>query len=101
MKQAEARAMLGLDKALADLTEEIVVEAWRGAVKRNHPDTATAAEQPQIVWTVDALSIAKKTLLDSISGADFACKLCSGRGKVPAKMGWRTCSACKGTGDKR
>lgn len=102
MKHSEARAMLGLDKAVPALTEEIVVTAWREAVKRSHPDTAPAKNDPaRIVWTVDALTTAKKTLLDSLSGADFACGTCGGSGKVRGKVGLRQCATCKGTGDKR
>lgn len=113
MKLSEARKVLGLEAAAATLTEEIVVTAWREAVKRAHPDTAAQAfenhkaegvadlDASSTVWSVDTLTTAKKVCLDSLSGADLSCKLCGGIGKVRAKMGLTTCGSCKGTGDRQ
>lgn len=99
MKYSEARSILGLNNAACTLTAEIVVEAWRAACKANHPDTVDTAKA-RIVWTIDHLTMAKKTLLDDLEGADLACKLCGGSGKVRAKFGVATCNQCRGTGDK-
>jgi hypothetical protein len=113
MKQSEARKVLGLDSAVAALTPEIVTEAFRARCKECHPDTVAQAmdnmkakqaadtDSPVTVWTMDKLTTARKTLMDALSGADFACKLCGGSGKVRGRMGLVVCGPCKGTGDKR
>lgn len=102
MKYSEARKVLGLESAACTLTEEIVVTAWRGRCKTHHPDTAAVhkalGQEPR--YTIDQLTLAKKTLLDDLEGADLACKLCNGSGKVRAKFGVATCNQCRGTGDK-
>lgn len=100
MKHSEARAILGLDNTASSLTEEIVVTAWRAAVKHNHPDMSPDAKASNL-HTIDQLTKAKKTLLDSLNGADFACGTCGGSGKVRGRVGLRECATCKGTGDKR
>lgn len=106
MNSGTARLVLNLQHSLADLTEEIVVTAWRVAVKQHHPDTAElrafeALPSVAPIVTIDVLTSAKEFLLSHLNGDDLACKACSGRGKVPAQMGWRACSVCKGSGDKR
>jgi DnaJ-class molecular chaperone len=106
MNQTTARLVLGLQNAAPTLTTEIVVTAWRNAVKSHHPDTAElrefeAGDKLGQVVTIDTLTKAKKFLLDGIMGADFACGTCGGSGRVPGKLGLRECATCKGTGDKR
>src|SRR5579863_726918 len=100
MRQSEARKLLGLDSAVAGLTPEIIIEAFRAAAKAGHPDSADYSADHHI-HNMNALTTAKKTLLDSLSGADFSCKLCGGSGMVRGRMGLVQCGPCKGTGDKR
>lgn len=99
MNRAEALQILGLDKAMPDLTPEIVLEAFRARVKLSHPDTATETISPK--HSVQELTIAKKMVLSSLSGTDLCCRLCQGRGKVRARMGFLECVACKGTGERK
>lgn len=103
MKHSEARDILCLDKAMPTLTVEIVQEAFRNACKAYHPDTGilTRLEGMVPVYTMDQLTKARKTLLDNLNGADFACGSCGGSGKVRGKVGLSKCPTCKGTGDKR
>jgi hypothetical protein len=102
MKQSEARKVLGLDSAVVALTPGIIMEAFRARCKECHPDTYSGDDSVSIVplYTMDQLTTARKTLLDSLMGADFACKLCGGSGKVRGRMGLVQCGPCKGTGDK-
>jgi DnaJ-class molecular chaperone len=100
MKQSQARELLGLSNAVAALTPEIVTEAFRAQAKNIHPDSPSRTMQGPAA-DLSLLTIARKTLLDSLSGADFACKLCGGSGKVRGRMGLVVCGPCKGTGDKR
>lgn len=101
----QAKLVLGLQNCMPSLTEEIVVAAWRAAVKQNHPDTTPHVlsydNTPRATYTMELLTTAKIFLLNHLTGDDLACKLCRGTGKVPAKMGLRTCVACNGTGDRR
>lgn len=102
MNRARALEVLGLDKAKCTLTREIVEEAFRAAIKHNHPDVATMDDKSRTYWSIDAIKDARKILLENLGGdALFACKLCKGVGMVRATIGWLKCSACKGTGEKR
>jgi DnaJ-class molecular chaperone len=112
VNQQEARKLLGLENAMPTLTEEIVKQAFRRQCMLHHPDTAAQAEANMAARTtsddvavevprIDTLTKAKIILLQVASGADLSCKTCAGRGRVPARMGWQTCSVCKGSGDKR
>lgn len=101
MKLSEARKVLGLENAVAALTEEVIVTAYRRELLAVHPDTAPPAGLTGETRTVDELTTAKKTLLDSLSGDDSACKGCGGSGKVRAKFGVVRCISCRGTGDRQ
>lgn len=105
MKREEALNLLGLEQAVSNLTPQIVAEAFRARVKQAHPDTASAGESRgesnESQTSVQLLTIARKTLLESLDGTDLCCRLCSGRGIVRSSMGWRKCVACKGTGERR
>lgn len=103
MNRNEALKLLGLDNAATALTPEIVQTAFRCAMVAHHPDTR--ADQIDLnehrVLDVTVYQEARKVLLDNLSSADLCCKLCGGLGKVPSKMGYRACVACKGTGDRQ
>lgn len=102
MNRVEALKILGLDKALPDLTSDMVLEAFRSRVKLVHPDTAESAGESNVTHlSVQQLTEAKKVLLESLQGTDLYCRLCRGRGMVPSHMGCRKCVACKGTGERR
>jgi DnaJ-class molecular chaperone len=98
---AYARKLLGL------LPEERGVRSIRAAFAQRsremHPDTAMqiggALSGARISFA--DLKSARDCLLQEAEKSERACKLCGGVGKVHASMGWRSCSACKGTGDKR
>lgn len=70
--------------------------AFARCVKTAHPDTCGASPVP----TISTYQGARDVLLERIASQNNACKLCGGVGKVRAGMGWRSCSACDGTGDK-
>jgi hypothetical protein len=102
MERRKALEILGLDKTLCDLTSNIVLEAFRIRVKLAHPDTAESRGESNLThYTVQELTMAKKTLLESLPGTDLYCRLCRGRGMVPSHMGFRKCVACGGTGERK
>lgn len=102
MKRDEALRILELDRAMPDLTPDIVQEAFRRLVKLSHPDTAGSAGESNLTHlTVDQLTEAKKVLLESLQGTDLYCRLCKGRGSVRGNMGVRKCVACGGTGERK
>lgn len=102
MNRVEALKLLGLDKAIPDLTSEIVQAAFRARAKLAHPDTAESAGESNLTrFDAHALTMAKKVLLDSLQGTDLCCRLCKGRGMVRGNMGFRKCVACEGTGERR
>ena len=100
MRRDTAAIMLGLTGPLTELTPALIMEAFRASAKANHPDVMTAEVAKHAAVDMDKLTTAKKTLLDMLSGADFACKLCGGSGKVRGRMGLVQCGPCKGTGDR-
>lgn len=94
--------MLGLDKALPDLTRDIVLEAFRAKARLAHPDTGNSATESNLThFDAHALTLAKKVLLESLQGPELCCRLCKGRGMVRASMGLRKCVACGGTGERK
>jgi hypothetical protein len=91
VKHADALAILGL--VGCELSPEVIATAFRRAVVTAHPDTGGTATD------LSPLLEAKRVLLNRRNVSDFACKQCSGRGTVPARLGVRPCGACKGTGE--
>jgi DnaJ-class molecular chaperone len=91
----DAKQALGLTGVHIDAVT--VRKAWAEAVKRTHPDTATDSRN---VTYSEKLTEARDFLLAALAGADLACKLCNGTGKVRASLGARECAACNGTGDR-
>ena len=100
MRRDTAVIMLGLTGPLTELTPALIMEAFRKAAWKHHPDGQGEAFGPGAAADIDKLTTAKKTLLDMLSGADFACKMCGGSGKVRGRMGLVQCGPCKGTGDR-
>lgn len=102
MNRPDALKILGLEHAMPDLTPDIVLEAFRSRVKLVHPDTAESRSESNLTQvTVQELTMAKKTLLESLDGTDLCCRLCNGRGRVRASIGSRTCVACDGKGERK
>lgn len=92
MRQADALALLGLTGC--ETTPEAVAMAFQRTVKATHPDAGGAGAD------MDKLKQARDALLNRRNVSDFACKQCSGRGTVPARLGVRPCGACRGTGER-
>lgn len=102
MERRKALEILGLEHAVPDLTADIVQTAFRTRVKLAHPDTAESRGESNLTHlTVQELTMAKKTLLESLQGTDLYCRLCKGLGSVRASMGVRKCVACGGTGERK
>lgn len=95
MNRNEALSLLGLDKAAVTLTPEIVQTAFRRAMVQHHPDTGGHATN------IAVYQAARKVLMDNLTDADSACKLCKGAAMVRGTMGYRACVACNGTGVRR
>lgn len=103
MNPARARELLGL------LAAETSVRSIRAAFARRcracHPDTnqfeAAQEKLGSVLVGIAQLQQARDVLLEAAAGANRACKLCGGRGRVRGALGVRSCSACAGTGDKR
>lgn len=100
MTKEEALKLLGLDTAKCDLTVEIVTRMYRRALVAHHPDTRAALDGAPVVRPGD-LQEARAVMRRVVAGQEFPCGQCKGVGTVPAKLGRRTCSACKGTGDRQ
>lgn len=96
MTRDEALKLLKLDMAACTLTEAIITTAYRRAILDNHPDTAKG--QPTVGMA--ELQQARQTVTRELEGRNNPCRQCSGKGRVPFKMGTRVCSACKGSGDQ-
>jgi DnaJ-class molecular chaperone len=95
MKLSYAAALLGVNEGAS---KESVREAWALAVKAAHPDTGASPVRAAAV--IEKLTEARDLLLNALAGADLACKLCGGTGKVRATLGARDCTACNGTGER-
>ncbi len=93
MSHVDALALLGL-KPTYDVGTIKAAFAYR--CKECHPDTGVAGST-----TMEQLQQARDALLENAAALNRACKLCRGVGKIRSTMGWRECSACAGTGDRR
>lgn len=108
MIRAEALKVLGLVEAEGSSVRSIRA-AFANACRMNHPDTADAdaifdrfpSQPPKELIPIRYLQLARDVLLDSLSLENRACKLCAGRGRVRARMGWSQCGSCSGTGEQR
>lgn len=100
MTTAIGRAMeiLGLaGSAFAEMREADINGAYRAMVKLCHPDTAhPEADRPE--HSMAQLKSARALLLHEIDLRNRRCKLCDGMGKVPGRIGLRTCVSCGGKG---
>lgn len=95
MKGPAARTLLGLIPEPTALDAGVIGAAFALAVKAAHPDNGGAGAD------MDQLKQARDELLRQVvAGGDFACRQCSGKGTVPARLGVRTCGACRGTGER-
>jgi hypothetical protein len=83
--------------------------AFARSVRAVHPDVRVVTKPGETFGKfeifntphgVGVYQMARDVLIERIASQNRACKLCSGRGKVRAGMGWRQCGACKGTGDR-
>lgn len=85
-----------------DLTATRIRAAFARAVRDAHPDTANDSQDA--AERIASLQEARDLLLsehDSTLYHNRACKVCSGSGKVRARLGVTACSACGGTGERR
>ena len=93
-------------KLLSLLPEEInslrsVKAAFARGARECHPDTGQyKGFGAETHARINELQMARDVLIERIASQNNACKLCSGRGKVRSGMGWRSCGACGGTGDR-
>lgn len=96
MKREEAERLLGCYLGgNPPATVEDIARAFRQRLIETHADTNDGQQ-----GTLPAqLQTARRLLVQIVAGRNTACAQCSGKGRVPAKMGSRTCSACKGSGE--
>lgn len=93
MNANRAAKLLNLPDGL--VTADGVQAAFSAAVKAAHPDNGGTGGD------IDELKQARNELLrHTAAGRDFACRQCSGKGTVPARLGVRPCGACRGTGER-
>lgn len=94
MSAARAYATLDLEPD-ADPTRraDSVRRAYVRAVLKDHPDHGGDGTR------LATLQAARDTLLSH--SAVSPCILCRGSGKVRARFGAQTCTACEGSGDQR
>lgn len=90
MTREEALNLLKIDERYP--AAQRVKQAFRARCKEIHPDAGAApgADISEVRTACDFL----------LKNKDFACALCNGSGRVRARMGTQTCSACNGTGEK-
>lgn len=94
MTPARAIALLGLPTG--PCSERSVRAAYAQRVKEAHPDTGEGGAASSV--PIRDLQMARDVLLGNAAPQN-ACKMCQGRGKVRFGMGWRSCSACNGSGE--
>lgn len=89
-----AGRMLGIDPMLA--TDDVVRKAYARAVMADHPDRGGDGS------LISRLQLARDVLLAIVPGAfaETPCALCKGVGKIRARFGVQTCTACSGSGDQ-
>lgn len=90
MQKSKAMALLNI---VEGYDAAAVRAAYARAVKQAHPDTGTPGVP------IQDLQMARDVLLASGPESHRACAMCHGRGKTRGRMGWRSCSACGGTGE--
>jgi DnaJ-class molecular chaperone len=94
MTNALAGRMLGIDPLIA--TEATVRKAYAQAVMADHPDRGGDGT------LISRLQLARDVLLGIVPGAfGTPCNLCKGVGKIRARFGVQTCTACEGSGDQK
>lgn len=96
LTNSEALFLLGFDTAdLRARDPETIKAAFNQRVKETHPDALKLGG----TCDMDQLKQARELLLNRRNVSEFACKQCKGKGNVPARMGVKSCAACKGTGE--